>query len=112
MNKEIDNFVDLLFNFDIKELKNETTFLENYKKLQQENEQLKAIEKEHQRINGELREENKDLQQKTDKAIEYIKIYRSYENIDGKDYLKNRDEIGSLGLLQVDKLLEILGGKE
>lgn len=55
---------------------------------------------------------NIELLTKIDKAIEYIKIYRSYENIDGKDYLKNRDEIGSLGLLQVDKLLEILGGKE
>ena len=59
-----------------------------------------------------LESENEDLQQRIDKAIEYIKIYRSYENIDGKDYLKSRDEIGSLGLFQVDGLLEILGGKE
>lgn len=29
-----------------------------------------------------------DLQNRIDKAIEYIKIYRSYEKIDGKDYLK------------------------
>ena len=48
------------------------------------------------------------LQNRIDKAIEYIKIYRSYEKIDGKDYLKNREEIGSLSLLQVDDLLDIL----
>ena len=49
-----------------------------------------------------------DLQNRIDRAIEYIKIYRSYEKIDGKDYLKNREEIGSLSLLQVDDLLDIL----
>ena len=52
--------------------------------------------------------QNKILQNQIDKAIEYIKIYRSYEKIDGKDYLKNREEIGSLSLLQVDDLLDIL----
>ena len=44
--KAIDNFVDLLFNFDTKELENETKFLENYKKLQQVNAQLKSVIKE------------------------------------------------------------------
>ena len=43
-----------------------------------------------------------------DKIKEYITIYRSYEDIDGKDYLKGRDEIGTLSLSQVDKLLDIL----
>ena len=43
-----------------------------------------------------------------DKIKEYITIYRSYENINGKDYLKGRDEIGTLSLSQVDKLLDIL----
>lgn len=38
--EKIDNFVDLLFNFDMQELENETKFLENYKKLQQEKRQL------------------------------------------------------------------------
>ena len=41
-------------------------------------------------------------------AIEYIKIYRSYQKIDNKDYLKGRDEIGCLDICQVDELLEIL----
>lgn len=41
--EKIDNFVDLLFNFDMQELENETKFLENYKKLQQENKQLKEV---------------------------------------------------------------------
>ena len=43
-----------------------------------------------------------------DKAIEYIRIYRSYQKIDNKDYLKGRDEIGCLDIYQVDELLDIL----
>ena len=43
-----------------------------------------------------------------DKAIEYIRIYRSYQKIDNKDYLKGRDEIGCLCIYQVDELLDIL----
>ena len=35
-------------------------------------EQLKEIEKEHQKINGNLRVENKELQDRIDKAVEYI----------------------------------------
>ena len=58
--------------------------------------------------NQSLIKEKNNLQNRIDKAIEYIKIYRSYEKIDGKDYLKNREEIGSLSLLQVDDLLDIL----
>ena len=42
------------------------------------------------------------------KAIEYIRIYRSYQKIDNKDYLKGRDEIGCLDIYQVDELLDIL----
>ncbi len=84
-------------------------------------EEIKLTEYLHNIIenNMSLRNENDRLwKQKLEyidrisKAIEYIKIYRSYENIDGKDYLKGRDEIGNLGLSQVDELLEILGGKE
>ena len=56
----------------------------------------------------ESEQENKQLKDKIDKAIEYITIYRSYEDIDGKDYLKGRDEIGTLSLSQIDKLLDIL----
>ena len=41
--EKIDNFVDLMFSFDMKELENETKFLENYKKLQQENKLLKEV---------------------------------------------------------------------
>ncbi len=52
----------------------------------------------------------KDYKQRNKKAVEYIKIYRSYENIDGTDYLKGRNEIGSLSLNQVDNLLNILQG--
>ena len=54
------------------------------------------------------REESKELQERINKAIEYIKIYRSYQKIDNKDYLKGRDEIGCLDICQVDELLDIL----
>lgn len=47
-----------------------------------------------------------------EKVIEYIKIYRSYQKIDNKDYLKGRDEIGCLDICQVDELLEILKEEE
>lgn len=47
-----------------------------------------------------------------DKAVEYIKIYRSYQKNDNKDYLKGRDEIGCLDICQVDELLDILKGVE
>lgn len=42
--------------------------------LQQENQRLKEIEKEHQRINGELRVENQELKDRIDKALEKIQL--------------------------------------
>ena len=50
-----------------------------------------------------------DLQQRIDKAIEYIKKYASYI-----DYLSidRHKEIGHLDMQNVKELLEILGGKE
>ena len=56
----------------------------------------------------DLAKENKKYKEVIDKIKEYITIYRSYENINGKEYLKGRDEIGTLSLSQVDKLLDIL----
>lgn len=49
-----------------------------------------------------------EAKERINKAIEYIKIYRSYQKIDNKDYLKGRDEIGCLDICQVDELLDIL----
>lgn len=60
----------------------------------------------------ELQKQNQKLKEKIDKAVEYIKIYRSYQKIDNKDYLKGRDEIGCLDICQVDELLDILKGVE
>ena len=65
MNDGIDKFVDLLFDFDMKELENETKFLEDYKKLQQENKQLKAE-------NYRLEHNEKVLLQREETAINYI----------------------------------------
>ena len=59
-----------------------------------------------------LQQENKKLKEVIDKVIEYIRIYRSYQKIDNKDYLKGRDEIGCLDIYQVDELLDILKGVE
>ena len=61
-------------------------------------------EEEHKR----LQQENQEYKEVIDKVIEYIKIYRSYQKIDNKDYLKGRDEIGCLDIYQVDELLDIL----
>ena len=58
----------------------------------------------------QLQQENQKYKEVIDKAIEYIKIYRSYQKNDNKDYLKGRDEIGCLDIYQVDKLLDILKG--
>ena len=56
----------------------------------------------------QLQQENKKYKEVIEKAIEYIRIYRSYQKIDNKDYLKGRDEIGCLDIYQVDELLDIL----
>ena len=58
----------------------------------------------------QLQQENQKYKEVIDKAIEYIKIYRSYQKNDNKDYLKGRDEIGCLDICQVDELLDILKG--
>ena len=73
--------------------------------LQKENEHL-------DKVNCKLRKKiNNDVyKSRNEKAVEYIKIYRSYESIDGTDYLKGKNEIGSLSLTQVDYLLNILQG--
>ena len=59
-----------------------------------------------------LKQENQRLQERINKATEYIKIYRSYQKNDNKDYLKGRDEIGCLDICQVDELLDMLKGVE
>ena len=56
----------------------------------------------------QLQKENKKYKEVINKAIEYIRIYRSYQKINNKDYLKGRDEIGCLDICQVDELLDIL----
>lgn len=73
--------------------------------LQKENKHL-------DKVNCKLRKKiNNDVyKSRNEKAVEYIKIYRSYESIDGTDYLKGKNEIGSLSLTQVDYLLNILQG--
>ena len=56
----------------------------------------------------QLQKENKKYKEVIEKAIEYIRIYRSYQKINDRDYLKGRDEIGCLDICQVDELLKIL----
>ena len=60
------------------------------------------------RLLAEKQDKIDEYKEVIDKAIEYIKIYRSYQKIDNKDYLKGRDEIGCLDICQVDDLLDIL----
>ena len=76
-----------------------------------DNKTIEEVRKNETKLINEI----KDLEQQCkkqkeviNKAIEYIRIYRSYQKIDNKDYLKGRDEIGCLGIYQVDELLDIL----
>ena len=70
--------------------------------------ELKDFIIELQEENSRYERINQKYKEVIDKAIEYIKIYRSYQKIDNKDYLKGRDEIGCLDICQVDELLDIL----
>ena len=70
--------------------------------------ELKDFIIELQEENSRYERINQKYKEVIDKAIEYIKIYRSYEKINNKDYLKGRDEIGCLDICQVDELLDIL----
>ena len=70
--------------------------------LQQENQRLKEIEKEHQKINGDLRIEIKELKDRIDKVIEYIEKHT--ENIDrGKYYEDYVETYYLLKILKGDK---------
>lgn len=58
-----------------------------------------------------LQQENQQLKDRIDKAIEYIKHYTEYYKVDGKDYLK---EMRNYGLEddQIPELLELLKGEK
>ena len=66
-------------------------------KLQEELENLKNTNEEHRILNGKLREENKDLQQRIDKAINYIKCGIKGDLNDDRAYV---DENALLDILQ------------
>ena len=72
--------------------------------------QFRYCEKSAKKIQNldNLEKQCKKQKEVIDKAKEYIRIYRSYQKIDNKDYLKGRDEIGCLDIYQVDELLDIL----
>lgn len=65
-----------------------THFIKEIMRLQREYQQLKEIEKEHQRINGDLRVEIKELKDRIDKAldildnysVDYTSLMAGYEN--------------------------------
>lgn len=88
------------------------------KEIEERLEHEKYLRKENQELYEELQVLRKcsdgtndlanEYKNRIDKAIEYIRIYRSYQKIDNKDYLKGRDEIGCLDIYQVDELLDIL----
>ena len=73
------------------------------KQLQQELTNLKAIEKQHQRMNGELREENKQLKENVNNAIERLEaliiFWKKYNPID------NTMQVG-----QFEGVIEMLKG--
>ena len=65
--------------------------------LQQENNQLKEIEKEHKRINGELREENEELKDNWKMLKEFLNLksepYSDYDDYDIKRILNKMQEL-------------------
>lgn len=78
--------------------------VENQYKYYQELTNLKAIEKEHQRMNGELREENKQLKENVNNAIERLEaliiFWKKYNPID------NTMQVG-----QFEGVIEMLKGE-
>lgn len=78
------------------------------KQLKEENERLQEQKDFWRKEFADGRQQRKLYKSVIDEVREYITIYRSYANINGKDYLKGRDEIGELDTEQVDDLLQIL----
>ena len=72
------------------------------KEKQEEIEQLKAREKEHQRLNGELREENEKLNSIINKTINSVQEH--YDN----SY--STDDINDIGSGTYDDLMKVLKG--
>ena len=104
MNKE-----EILYNEIYEQTKDfgRTHFIKEIMRLQRELEQLKEIEKEHQRINGDLRIEIKELKDRIDKAVEYIEKHRQIYDIDGSVEPK----IDEFGILASPKyLIDLLKG--
>ena len=71
-----------------------TCLLNEKEQLEQEIERLNKIEKEHQKINGELRVENQELHNKIDKAIEILKLCNSQCAKETIEALKDSDVDG------------------
>lgn len=84
------------------------TLLDYIEQLKEENERLQE-QKDFWRKEFVGKKEQLDKYKEVAEEVrEYITIYRSYANINGRDYLKDRDEIGELDTEQVDKVLQIL----
>jgi hypothetical protein len=79
--------------------------IEKVKELQQENKQIKEKTKYDKCFIYHLKEDKKDLQQRIDKAIEYIK-----ENC--TNYYVEKPNYRGVELINIEELLEILGDKE
>ena len=71
-----------------------TCLLNEKEQLEQEIERLNKIEKEHQKINGELRVENQELHNKIDKANEILKLCNSQCAKETIEALKDSDVDG------------------
>ena len=73
---------DVINNYDIEENSSLEELIITFKYLCNENNQLKLINKEHQQINGELRQANKLLNE------QYIRLYKEYEQQERIKYLE------------------------
>lgn len=73
-----------------------THFIKEIMRLQREYQQLKEINEEHKKLNGELREENKKYKEVIDRIENKIKLVKQYDF----------DKVGRYELLDILKEVE------
>lgn len=83
-----------------------TELCEKYKQLKAEFNELKEIERQHNKLNGELRKKINELQNNRDKAIEYFK----FENPEIFKNPKYTNHLWTIDGLTIKRFIDILKG--
>ena len=113
MNNEIKEILDFKENADYKKLScDEIAILRDYiTNLQQENERLNQDFIYYQRYGADMLHKNNNLEDRIEKAVEYIKEHTFQEEI-GFDNKKGEIHYGYFVECKAKELLNILNGKE